>query len=128
MIEVKISPISDGEFNRGVFASVDIKKGTLFHQAPVIAYPNEEHEHIEKTLLADYAFEYGIGRSAILLGYGMLFNHSYTPNADYEINFDNHTFDFFAYKDIKQGEEVFINYNGDIGDQDALWFQEEKSE
>ena len=58
----------------------------------------------------------------------MLFNHSYTPNADYEINFDNHTFDFFAYKDIKQGEEVFINYNGDIDDQDALWFQEEKSE
>ena len=128
MIEVKVSPISDGEFNRGVFASVDIKKVTLFHQAPVIAYPNEEHEHIEKTLLADYAFEYGIGRSAILLGYGMLFNHSYTPNADYEINFDNHTFDFFAYKDIKQGEEVFINYNGDIDDQDALWFQEEKSE
>lgn len=128
MIEVKVSPISDGEFNRGVFASVYIKKGTLFHQAPVIAYPNEEHEHIEKTLLADYAFEYGIGRSAILLGYGMLFNHSYTPNADYEINFDNHTFDFFAYKDIKQGEEVFINYNGDIDDQDALWFQEEKSE
>lgn len=128
MIEVKVSPISDGEFNRGVFATVDIPKGTLFHQAPVIAYPNEEHEHIEKTLLADYAFEYGIGRSAILLGYGMLFNHSYTPNADYEINFDNHTFDFFAYKDIKQGEEVFINYNGDIDDQDALWFQEEKSE
>lgn len=128
MIEVKTSPISDGEFNRGVFATVDIPKGTLFHEAPVIAYPNEQHEHIEKTLMADYAFEYGIGRTAILLGYGMLFNHSYTPNADYEINFDNQTFDFFAHKDVKAGEELFINYNGEVDNDDELWFNKEEEE
>ncbi len=126
MIEIKTSTLSDGEFNRGVFAKCDIAKGQLLHEAPVIAYPNEEHEHIEKTLLADYAFEYGIGRTAMLLGYGMLFNHSYTPNATYEINFDNQTFDFFAYKDIKAGEEVLINYNGDEEDQELLWFDQEK--
>ena len=128
MIEVKNSLISDGEFNRGVFAIDSIPKGTLFHQAPVISYPNEQHEHIEKTLLADYAFEFGIGQSAILLGYGMLFNHSYEPNATYEINFDNYTFDFFAYKDIAAGEEIFINYNGDVDDLDPLWFNKEDSE
>jgi uncharacterized protein len=126
MIEIKTSSLSDGEFNRGVFAKRDIKKGELLHEAPVIAYPNEEHEYIEKTLLADYAFEYGIGRSAILLGYGMLFNHSYDPNATYEINFDNQTFDFFAFKDIKAGEEILINYNGDVDDMDPLWFNEEE--
>lgn len=128
MIEVKTSPISDGEFNRGVFATEDIPKGTLFHQAPVIAYPNEQHEHIEKTLLADYAFEYGIGRTAMLLGYGMLFNHSYEPNADYEINFDNQTFDFFAHKDVKAGEELFINYNGEVDNDEELWFNKEDEE
>lgn len=128
MIEVKNSLISDGEFNRGVFAIDSIAKGTLFHQAPVISYPNEQHEHIEKTLLADYAFEFGIGQSAILLGYGMLFNHSYKPNATYEINFDNYTFDFFAYKDIAAGEEIFINYNGDVDDEDPLWFNKEDNE
>lgn len=126
MIEIKTSTLSDGEFNRGVFAKCDIAKGELLHEAPVIAYPNEEHEHIEKTLLADYAFEYGIGRTAMLLGYGMLFNHSYTPNATYEINFDNQTFDFFAYTDIKAGEEILINYNGDEEDQELLWFDQEK--
>ena len=126
MIEVKTSPISGGEFNRGVFATKDIAKGTMFHQAPVIAYPNEQHEHIEKTLLADYAFEYGINHSAILLGYGMLFNHSYHANANYEINFDNHTFDFFAHQDIKAGEEIFINYNGEVDDEELLWFDGEK--
>ncbi|MED3561788.1 SET domain-containing protein [Bacillus xiapuensis] len=125
MIEIKTSSISAGEFNRGVFATCDIKKGELIHEAPVISYPNEEHEHIEKTLLADYAFEYGINHTAILLGYGMLFNHSYTPNARYEINFDNHTFDFYAYKDIKAGEEIFINYNGDVDIDDPLWFDKE---
>lgn len=126
MIEIKNSPISEGEYTRGVFAQEAIPAGTLFHQAPVLSYPNEQHKHIEKTSLADYAFEFGVGRSAILLGYGMLFNHSYTPNATYEINFENETFDFFAYKDIKAGEEIFINYNGDIDDNDPLWFNKEE--
>ncbi|MBG9812844.1 lysine methyltransferase [Bacillus endophyticus] len=125
MIEIKVSALSDGEFNRGVFAKQDIKKGTLLHEAPVIPYPNKEHEHIEKTALADYAFEYGVNHTAILLGYGMLFNHSYTPNATYKINFDNHTFDFYAYTDIQAGKEILINYNGDVDDQELLWFDRE---
>lgn len=125
MIEIKNSPLSNGDYTRGVFATENIKKGTLLHKAPVLAYPNEQHEHIEKTLLADYAFEYGIGRTAILLGYGMLFNHSYTPNVTYEIDFDNETFDFYAYTDIEAGEEVLINYNGEEDNNNPLWFNEE---
>ncbi|MCA1031984.1 SET domain-containing protein [Bacillus timonensis] len=124
MIEIKTSTLSDGEFNRGVFATRDIKKGELIHEAPVISYPNKEHVHIEKTLLADYAFEYGKNHSAILLGYGMLFNHSYTPNANYEISFEDHTFKFYAYTNIKAGEEILINYNGEVDDNDPLWFNE----
>ncbi|MGM9919893.1 MAG: SET domain-containing protein [Bhargavaea sp.] len=126
MIEIKTSTLSDGEFNRGVFATCDIDKGTLIHQAPVIAYPNDQHEHIEQTLLADYAFEYGLNHTAILLGYGMLFNHSYVPNATYEISFENHTFDFYAHTPIKMGEEILINYNGDEDDQELLWFDREE--
>ncbi|MCM3086866.1 SET domain-containing protein [Bhargavaea ginsengi] len=129
MIEIKTSTLSDGEFNRGVFATCDINEGTLIHQAPVIAYPNDQHEHIEQTLLADYAFEYGLNHTAILLGYGMLFNHSYQPNASYEISFENQTFNFYAHTAIKMGEEILINYNGDEDDQELLWFdREEESE
>jgi uncharacterized protein len=126
LIEIKTSTLSDGEFNRGVFATCDISKGTLIHQAPVIAYPNDQHEHIEQTLLADYAFEYGLNHTAILLGYGMLFNHSYQPNATYEISFENHTFNFYAHTAIKTGEEILINYNGDEEDQELLWFDREE--
>lgn len=125
MIEIKISTLSDGEFKRGVFATENIAKGVLFHAAPVLPYPNDEHEHIEKTLLADYAFEYGANHTAIVLGYGMLFNHSYTPNAHYDINFENHTFDFYAYTDIEVGQEILINYNGEVDNDDPLWFNED---
>ncbi|MGY3718015.1 SET domain-containing protein [Sutcliffiella cohnii] len=125
MIEVKTSSVSDGEFNRGIFATRDIKKGELIHEAPVLSYPNDQHQHIEKTNLADYAFEYGENHSAILLGYGMLFNHSYEPNANYEINFRNHTFEFYAFTNIKKGDEILINYNGDVDDKDPLWFNQD---
>ncbi|ADU29379.1 SET domain-containing protein [Evansella cellulosilytica] len=122
MIEIKKSPTSEGEFNRGVFATHDIAKGTLIHEAPVLPYPNEQHQLIEHTVLADYVFEYGENHCAIILGYGMLFNHAYEPNATYEINFDKHTFDYYAYTDIKAGDEIFINYNGDVDDKELLWF------
>ncbi|MDC3414329.1 SET domain-containing protein [Aquibacillus sp. 3ASR75-11] len=125
MIEVKTSPLSDGEFNRGVFATRAIKKGELIHEAPVIPYPNREHILIEQTILEDYVFEYGKNHTAVVLGYGMLFNHSYKPNCTYDINFPNHTFDFYAYSDIKAGEELLINYNGDVDNNDPLWFNME---
>ncbi|MBR2563132.1 MAG: SET domain-containing protein-lysine N-methyltransferase [Paenibacillus sp.] len=129
MIEVKQSKLGDGgEFNRGVFATVDIPKGQLIHQAPVVPYPNEDHEHIEKTILEDYVFEYGANHTAILLGYGSLINHSYEPNATYDINFENHTFDFYAYKDIKAGDEILINYNGEEDNMDPLWFLDDYEE
>ncbi|MFS0869400.1 SET domain-containing protein [Paenibacillus xylanilyticus] len=128
MIEVKQSKLGNGEFNRGVFATVDIPKGQLIHQAPVVPYPNEDHEHVEKTILEDYVFEYGANHTAILLGYGSLINHSYEPNATYDINFENHTFDFYAYKDIKAGEEVLINYNGEEDNMDPLWFLDDYEE
>ncbi|RFU64661.1 SET domain-containing protein [Peribacillus saganii] len=128
MLEIKSSPLSDGEFNRGVFATIDIAKGELIHVAPVIPYPNREHILIENTVLDDYVFEYGKNHSAVVLGYGMLFNHSYKPNATYDINFKNHTFEFYAYTDIKAGEEVLINYNGDVDDNEALWFNKDEVE
>ncbi|RWZ60538.1 SET domain-containing protein-lysine N-methyltransferase [Halobacillus fulvus] len=126
MIELRASTIDGDEMDRGVFTTKTIKRDELIHEAPVIPYPNSEHPHIEKTMLADYAFEYGENHSAFLLGYGMMFNHSYTPNAYYRINFERHTFDFYAVRDIEKDEEIFINYNGDIDIDDPLWFDKEE--
>ncbi|GFN31948.1 SET domain-containing protein [Paenibacillus xylaniclasticus] len=123
-IEIKTSKLSQGEFNRGVFATRHITKGELIHVAPVLTYPNEQHKLIEQTILADYVFNYGANHSAVLLGYGSLFNHSYSPNATYELNFDNLSVDFYAYTDIQAGEEILINYNGDEECDDPLWFND----
>ncbi|MCP3026413.1 SET domain-containing protein [Halobacillus sp. A5] len=128
MIEVRRSNITDDETNKGVFATRNIAKDELIHEAPVLPYPNKEHKHIEKTYLADYAFEYGSNHTAFLLGYGMMFNHSYQPNADYRVNFENDSFDFYAFSDIKEGEEIFINYNGEVENDDPLWFNEEEEQ
>ncbi|WP_100372028.1 SET domain-containing protein [Bacillus sp. FJAT-45037] len=128
MIKIMNSTISDGEFNRGVFATEDIPKGTIIHEAPVIPCPIIEHILIEETTLSDYVYEYGKNHTALVLGYGSLINHSYTPNTIYEINFEQHTFDYYAYRDIKAGEEILINYNGEVDDDTPLWFMKDKEE
>ena len=110
MFEVKKS-----KYGRGIFATRDIKKGELIHEAPVIISPKDEYKYLKKTILIEYAFWWGedLEECALALGYGSLFNHSYTPNALYKLNLQNQTIDIFAYTNIKMGEEILINYNGD---------------
>ncbi|MDN4074040.1 SET domain-containing protein [Fictibacillus sp. CENA-BCM004] len=117
MFEVRKS-----RFGRGIFATRNIKKGELIHRAPVIASPKEECKYMIKTVLADYVFNWNDGY-AIALGYGSLFNHSYTPNARYKLKKKELNIDFYAYKDIREGEEILVNYNGDPEDDRELWFK-----
>ncbi|MEO2076272.1 MAG: SET domain-containing protein [Bacillus sp. (in: firmicutes)] len=109
------------KYGRGIFATRDIPKGELIHVAPVIISPKSEYKHLKKTILMDYVFWWGED-CAVALGYGSLFNHSYTPNALYKLRHKNKTIDFVAYKDIKAGEEIMVNYNGDPEDQTEIWF------
>ncbi|HWL25392.1 MAG TPA: SET domain-containing protein-lysine N-methyltransferase, partial [Ureibacillus sp.] len=36
---------------------------------------------------------------------------------------ENHSIDFYAMRDIHEGEEILVNYNGDPEDQSPLWFE-----
>ena len=72
MIEIKTSPLSDGEFNRGVFATCDIKKDNLSMKHLSFLIQTTSINTLNKRYFADYAFEYGINHSAILLGYGIV--------------------------------------------------------
>ncbi|SFD99045.1 hypothetical protein SAMN05428981_10312 [Bacillus sp. OV194] len=114
--------IRPSRFGRGIFATRSIKKGELIHRAPVIASPKEECKYMIKTVLADYVFNWGDGY-AIALGYGSLFNHSYSPNAKYKLKKSELMIDFYAYKDINADEEILVNYNGDPEDDRELWFK-----
>lgn len=113
---------------KGVFTAADIPAGSLIEICPVIVIPPEEMERIKKTTLYDYYFiwkedeQYG----AIALGFGSLYNHDYTPNARYYVDFENDTLEIHTIRDIKAGEEVFISYNGDPTDKSLVWFEEEE--
>ncbi|MFD4929731.1 SET domain-containing protein [Peribacillus butanolivorans] len=112
-----------GKYGRGVYSTRDIKKGELIEVSPVLISPEKEWEYLEKTILFNYCFFWGDHNDiAIALGYGALFNHSYTPNATFDNNEDNLSIDFYAITNIKEGEEITINYNGDPEDKSPLWF------
>jgi uncharacterized protein len=119
MFEVKKS-----KYGRGIFATREIKKGELIHVAPVIVSPKEEYKYLKKTIMIEYVFWWGEDNEecALALGYGSLFNHSFTPNALYKLNLINQTIDIFAYTNIKTGDEILINYNGDPKDDEPVWF------
>lgn len=110
----------------GVFAKKKISKGTVVEESSVIVIPEEQLSDLAKTRLLDYAFfAWGDDKAsaAVVLGYGSLFNHSYEPNAKYEIIAEENLIRFRAIKDIKEDEEIVMNYNGKTKDKTKLWFE-----
>ncbi|MCR9202474.1 MAG: SET domain-containing protein [Planctomycetaceae bacterium] len=118
-IEVKQSP---GK-GRGVFACKFIPAGTEFEKVPVLVFPSEEVLTGEVgDVLADYVFEWGKGTVALALGFGSIYNHSYSPNARYD-DVGRMTKVYTALRDIQPGEEITINYNGHEDATDPVGFE-----
>lgn len=90
-----------------------LRAGERIERAPVIPLTHSELQHVQKTLLARYYFEWGEDHSggAIALGYGSLYNHAYESNTEYEFHESELAIDFIARRDIAAGEELTINYN-----------------
>ncbi len=122
-ITVQPSKIAKG---LGVFATNDIKKGELIEEAPLLLMSMKEFELIKKTKLYYYFFEYTNNHFGIALGYGSLYNHSYTPNARYLYNFKKKILKIIAIKNIAKGDEIFFNYNYYPNDKTPLedWYKE----
>lgn len=114
-----------GKKGRGVFALKEFKKGQLIESCPVLTFTPKERKRLEKTLLNFYIYPWRSTRGASLaLGFGSIYNHSYNPNADWKQNFKKLTMEYRAIKDIKYGEEIVINYNGEPDDTDEIDFTE----
>lgn len=113
------------KMSRGVFTSAAIEAGTVVEIAPVIVMSGEDRKLLDKTLLHDYIFEWGGKKDqcCMALGYVPMYNHSYKSNCEYEMDFDNDLISIKAVRYIKEGEELFINYNGDWNDSKPLWFE-----
>lgn len=109
----------------GVFAAEPIPEGAVIEICPVLLFPKTQLAQVRQTVLDDYYFDWGDDGDwfALALGYGSLYNHSYEPNADYGMDFDNKTIDIYSLRDIEPGEEICINYNGAPGDRTKVWFE-----
>ncbi len=109
----------------GVFAGEDIPKDSCIEICPIIILSKKDTKRITDTHLYDYYFIWGKkeNKSAIALGYGSLYNHSYEPNATFESNNAFKTICIYSLREIKAGEEILVNYNGD-GElaRKELWF------
>lgn len=113
---------------RGVFAKKDFHPGETIEVCPVIVLNPEESKNYEHTILGEYLYEWeSEDDGAVILGYGLLYNHSFTPNAEYVRDFEQKCMIYKAIKPIHNGEEILINYNGHPDCDDPIdWFEVKK--
>jgi uncharacterized protein len=112
---------------RGVFTRDRIAAGTVVEVAPVVVMEKADRVHLDKTLLHDYIFEWGPEKDqcCMALGYIPLYNHSYTSNCEYFMDFEEATIFVKTVRDIAAEEELTINYNGDWNDGAKVWFDDQ---
>lgn len=110
---------------RGVYTREPIPADTIIEIAPVIVMQQADREHLDKTLLHDYIFEWGKEKDkcAMALGLIPIYNHSYSSNCEYYMDFDDDLMMIKTVRDIAEGEELTINYNGDWNDEKRVWFE-----
>ncbi|MFT4773963.1 MAG: hypothetical protein ACI83Y_001541 [Candidatus Azotimanducaceae bacterium] len=113
-LRVAESPTGAG---RGVFATRDIVAGEQIERCPMLIVEGDQGEAL--SLGADsYVFGWGESSTALALGYGSLYNHRYSPNAETLETPDELVITALA--DIAAGSEIFINYMGTA--QEGVWF------
>ena len=113
-----------GEKGRGVFTHERIPANTVIEIAPVIVMEFSDREHLDKTILHDYIFEWGKEKDkcAMALGLIPIYNHSYKSNCEYFMDFEDSSIMVKTVRVIENGEELTINYNGDWNDGKKVWF------
>lgn len=88
----------------GVFAEKNIKKGEKIEECYMIISKRGGDKALE-----DFYFD-AKGKYALFTGFGIIYNHADTPNADYILNIKKRLVTIKAVKPIRKGDEIFITY------------------
>ena len=111
---------------RGIIAGDRFAEGEVIARNPVLVIPGNEWPLVGDSIISSYSFSWGDADdaedAAIALGHGSLLNHSYDPNAFAQLRVREKLIEFVALRDIEEGEEVTINYNGDPDAEDRIDF------
>jgi uncharacterized protein len=98
--------VKRGPHGRGVFATRRYIKGQLVERCPTVEVPDSE----VSGRLDDYVYaSVKDGNVLIVLGYGMLYNHSDDPNVEY-VQEEPSVITFRALRTVTAGEELTIDY------------------
>lgn len=124
MIKSYLHVMQTKEMGRGVFAAERIPANTVIEISPVIVMSKEDQQHLDKTLLHDYIFDWGKNKDKCCMALGLIpiYNHSYQSNCNYFMDYEDTTIIIETVRTIKKGEELTINYNGDWDDATPIWF------
>lgn len=109
---------------RGIVSTRSLARGEVLDSAPVVVIPARQWALVGQTVLSAFCFIWDddTGSVAIALGLGSLFNHSYAPNVWCDKDMRGRLIVFQALRDIAAGEELTINYNGDVDCRDPVGF------
>lgn len=109
---------------RGVFTKRGIPAGVVVECSPVIVMEQKDREYLDKTLLHDYIFEWGLKQDKCCMALGLIpiYNHSYESNCEYIMDYDKDQIEIKTVRPVAAGEELTINYNGDWNDDKQIWF------
>jgi hypothetical protein len=101
---------------RGIIAERDIKLGEVITNCELLVLGVTDTSSVNQTELQWYTFTYSVSRDCLVLGDGEIFNHSDEANTLYGlIDFDGRKLmRFQAARDIKKGEQLFIDYSADV--------------
>jgi SET domain-containing protein len=106
---------------RGVFAARRFQPGDVVEMCPVLPVLADQIEALDGTDLFGYTFEWEDG-VALALGYGSLYNHSWSPNARYDHDYVRGLVVYRAITEIEPRQEIMVNYSGDPDGRMELWF------
>ncbi len=109
----------------GVFTRDALPPGLVVEEAVVVPMTAADRAHLDQTRLHDYIFEWnpdGTPGCCMALGWLSLFNHSYTANCEYAMDYEAGTMRIETVRPVPAGAELFINYNGDWDDAAPVWF------
>jgi SET domain-containing protein len=54
-----------------------------------------------------------------------MYNHDYSANCEYDMDYDDDIMTIRTVKAIKKGEELCINYNASPNDKTEVWFHDQ---
>jgi hypothetical protein len=99
--------VEDGPRGRGVFATRRFAEGEVVETCPTVEVADGD----VSGRLNDYVFSSATddGDVVLVLGHGMLYNHSHEPNVEY-VQDEPDAFVFRTLRAVSAGEELTIDY------------------